>query len=46
MLLARTALKRLVEPSEVAEAVAYLCGPAAASFTGSSLVIDGGWSAA
>jgi len=46
VLLARTALKRLVEPAEVAEAVAFLCGPAAASMTGSSLVIDGGWSAA
>ena len=46
VLLARTALKRLVEPAEVAEAVAFLCGPAATSMTGSSLVIDGGWSAA
>ena len=46
VLLARTAVKRLVEPSEVAEAVAYLCGPASASVTGSSLVIDGGWTAA
>jgi 3-hydroxybutyrate dehydrogenase len=46
VLLARTALKRLVEPAEVAEAVAFLCGAASASITGSSLVIDGGWSAA
>jgi 3-hydroxybutyrate dehydrogenase len=35
----------LIEPDEVAEAVAYLCSPAAASITGSSLVMDGGWSA-
>ncbi len=46
VLLARTALKRLVEPAEVAETVAFLCGPAAASVTGSSFVIDGGWTAA
>ena len=46
VLLARTALKRLVEPSEVAETVGFLCGPAAASITGSSFMLDGGWSAA
>ncbi|MCW2738523.1 3-hydroxybutyrate dehydrogenase [Nocardioides sp.] len=46
VLLARTPLKRLVEPEEVADAVAFLCGPAATSMTGSSLVLDGGWSAA
>lgn len=46
VLLARTALKRLVEPWEVADMVAYLCGPASASVTGSSFMIDGGWTAA
>lgn len=46
VLLARTALKRLVEPSEVAEMVAFLCGPTAASITGSSFLLDGGWTAA
>jgi 3-hydroxybutyrate dehydrogenase len=45
VMLARAAIRRLIEPDEVAEAVAYLCSPAAASVTGSSLVIDGGWSA-
>jgi 3-hydroxybutyrate dehydrogenase len=45
ILLTNSAVKRLVEPAEVAEAVAYLCQPEAASITGSDVVIDGGWSA-
>jgi 3-hydroxybutyrate dehydrogenase len=45
VMLAPAAIKRLIEPAEVAEAVAYLCSPAAASVTGTSLVMDGGWSA-
>lgn len=45
IMLAPSAIKRLVEPSEVAEAVAYLCTPAASFITGSSLMIDGGWTA-
>ena len=46
VMLAPAAIKRLIEPGEVAEAVAFLCSPAAASVTGSSLVMDGGWTAA
>ncbi|GAA2414217.1 3-hydroxybutyrate dehydrogenase [Actinomadura vinacea] len=45
VLLARAAVKRLVEPEEVAELVAYLCAPAAAMITGASLTLDGGWTA-
>jgi 3-hydroxybutyrate dehydrogenase len=45
VLLQPAALKRLIEPAEVADAVAWLCSPAATSVTGSSLVMDGGWSA-
>jgi len=45
VMLAPAAVKRLIEPAEVAEAVAFLCSPAAASITGTSLVMDGGWSA-
>ena len=45
VMLAPAAIKRLIEPEEVAEAVAYLCSPAALSVTGTNLVMDGGWSA-
>ncbi|MGC0343093.1 3-hydroxybutyrate dehydrogenase [Streptomyces sp. SLBN-8D4] len=45
VLLQDSALKRLIEPEEVAEAVAYLCGPHASFVTGTSLVLDGGWTA-
>jgi 3-hydroxybutyrate dehydrogenase len=45
VMLAPAAIKRLIEPEEVAEAVAFLCSPAATSITGTSLVMDGGWSA-
>lgn len=39
------AAKRLAEPAEVAELVAYLCSPAGAFITGASLPLDGGWGA-
>jgi 3-hydroxybutyrate dehydrogenase len=45
VMLAPAAIKRLIEPPEVAETVLYLCSPAATSITGTSLVMDGGWSA-
>jgi 3-hydroxybutyrate dehydrogenase len=45
VILARSAIKRLIEPEEVAEMVAYLCSPAGSFVTGSSLVLDGGWCA-
>ncbi|MEU4871521.1 3-hydroxybutyrate dehydrogenase [Streptomyces sp. NPDC021608] len=45
VLLRDSAVKRLIEPEEVAEAVAYLCGPWASFVTGASLVLDGGWTA-
>ena len=46
VLLGRTPVKRLVDPEEVADLVAYLCGPGTASITGSSFLLDGGWTAA
>jgi 3-hydroxybutyrate dehydrogenase len=45
VLLAPQALKRMLEPSEVADAVAFLLGPAGSAFTGAPLVMDGGWTA-
>jgi 3-hydroxybutyrate dehydrogenase len=44
IMLAPAALKRLLEPEEVAAAVSYLCSDDASFITGSSLMIDGGWS--
>jgi 3-hydroxybutyrate dehydrogenase len=45
VLLRDSALKRLIEPDEVAEAVAYLCTAQASFMTGTSLSLDGGWTA-
>jgi 3-hydroxybutyrate dehydrogenase len=45
VMLTRPAIKRLIEPAEVAAAVSYLCSDDAAYVTGTDLVIDGGWSA-
>ncbi len=43
VMLTRPAIKRLIEPDEVAELALYLCSSLAASITGSSYRIDGGW---
>lgn len=45
VILERAALKRLLEPDEVAEMAAYLCSPAARAVTGTSMMMDGGWTA-
>jgi 3-hydroxybutyrate dehydrogenase len=45
VMLAPAAIKRLVEPEEVADMVAYLCSPAASFITGASVTMDGGWTA-
>ena len=44
VLLARSPVKRLIEPAEVAEMVAYLCSDDASFVNGASLPIDGAWS--
>jgi NAD(P)-dependent dehydrogenase (short-subunit alcohol dehydrogenase family) len=38
-------LGRIGQPEDVAAAVVYLCSPAAAMITGTSLLVDGGWTA-
>lgn len=45
VMLTEAAVKRLLEPSEVADLVAWLCGPNSGMVTGTSYVMDGGWSA-
>jgi 3-hydroxybutyrate dehydrogenase len=45
VLLQDAAIKRLVEPAEVASLALWLAGPDAAMVTGTSYVMDGGWSA-
>ena len=37
------ALGRMVEPEEIAKAVAFLAGPDASAITGTNLVVDCGW---
>jgi 3-hydroxybutyrate dehydrogenase len=45
VMLTEAAIKRLLEPDEVADLVAWLCGPSSGMVTGASYVMDGGWSA-
>ena len=45
VILAPHAIKRLIEPAEVAEAVRYLLGPGGGAFTGAPLIMDAGWTA-
>jgi enoyl-[acyl-carrier protein] reductase III len=42
--LARTPVGRLVQPADVADAVCFLCSPAAAMVCGLTLIVDGGFS--
>jgi 3-hydroxybutyrate dehydrogenase len=46
VILERQAIKRLIEPEEVAEVVAFLLGPGGRAFTGAPVVMDLGWTAA
>jgi 3-hydroxybutyrate dehydrogenase len=45
VILAPQAVKRLIEPDEVAAAVAFLLGPDGRAFTGAPVIMDQGWSA-
>jgi len=45
IMLAPAAIKRLLEPDEIAAAVLYLCSENARGITGSVLAVDAGWTA-
>jgi 3-hydroxybutyrate dehydrogenase len=45
VILAPHAVKRLIEPDEVADVVAFLLGPGGKAFTGAPVTMDLGWSA-
>jgi 3-hydroxybutyrate dehydrogenase len=45
VILAPHAVKRLIEPSEVARVVGFLAGPGGAAFTGAPVTMDQGWTA-
>jgi 3-hydroxybutyrate dehydrogenase len=45
IMLAPAAVKRLIEPREVADFVAYLCSEPAGTITGAALTMDLGWTA-
>jgi 3-hydroxybutyrate dehydrogenase len=45
VILAPQAVKRLLEPEEVADVVAFVLGPSGRAFTGTPVVIDQGWTA-
>ncbi|MBZ4644263.1 MAG: 3-hydroxybutyrate dehydrogenase [Deferribacteres bacterium] len=45
VILKKQAIKRMIEPDELGEAVLYLCSDAARCMTGNSLTIDCGWTA-
>jgi 3-hydroxybutyrate dehydrogenase len=45
VVLAPHAVKRLIEPEEVADVVAFLASPAGRSFTGAAIPMDLGWTA-
>ena len=45
IMLTESAVKRLVEPEEVASLVGWLTGPRSGMVTGASYTIDGGWTA-
>ena len=45
IMLTEPAVKRLIEPSEVADLAVWLCSPGMSFANGSSFVLDGGWTA-
>lgn len=45
VMLTPVAVKRLIEPVEVADLIGFLVGPSSASISGTSFSMDGGWTA-
>ncbi len=45
VMLAPAAIKRLIQPGEIADFVLYLCSPSGGVITGASLMVDLGWTA-
>lgn len=45
IMLQKAAIKTMLEPETIAEAVKFLCSDAAANITGTAFTIDGGWTA-
>jgi 3-hydroxybutyrate dehydrogenase len=45
VILAPHAVKRLIEPEEVAGVVSFLASPAGSAFTGAPVTLDQGWTA-
>ena len=45
IILAPQAVKRLLEPDEVAEVAAFLLGPAGRNFSEAPIMMDAGWTA-
>nr|CTQ93459.1 D-beta-hydroxybutyrate dehydrogenase (EC 1.1.1.30) [Kibdelosporangium sp. MJ126-NF4] len=45
IILDRPAVKRLIDPDDVADVVLWLCGPHSGHVTGASIAMDGGWTA-
>jgi 3-hydroxybutyrate dehydrogenase len=45
IMLTEPAIKRLIEPDEVAELAVFLCSKEASFINGASIVMDGGWTA-
>lgn len=46
IMLAKASIKKLIEVDDIAETVKFLCSDAASMITGTTLTIDGGWTAA
>jgi 3-hydroxybutyrate dehydrogenase len=45
IMLVKSSIKKLLEPSTIAGLAKFLCSDEAAGITGSALVVDGGWTA-